>query len=133
MKPLFYSALFGSGLLVGTLLNHQPWVNSATAATGVGKYECVGFDSDDNGEAIVAIHNLSSSSIGGKLKWYKDDGDQVDDDVEFDIDGHGTVRESSNKKGIVHGTIKADGPIVVDGRLSNDKGMVSVKCQPRTD
>ena len=133
MKPLFYSALFGSGLLVGTLVSHQPSVGPVNAASGASKYECVGFDSDDNGEATVAIHNLNGSSIGGRVKWHKDDGDQVDDDIEFDIDGHGTVRESSSKKGIVHATIKADGPIVVDGRLKNDIGMVSVKCQPRTD
>lgn len=133
VKPLFYSALFASGLLVGAIAGQQSWTHSASAAGGATAYECVGFDSDDNGRATVSVLNMNSKSTGGTIKWYDENGDQVDDDVDFDIGKRATVRESTSKKGVVHAQVKADDPVLVDGRLQNDKGTVSVKCSPRAE
>ena len=132
-KSLIYSALFGSGLLVGMLLAQQPWALPASAASGATKFDCLGFDSDDNGRAIVTILNMTDKSFSGTLKWYDEGGDQVGDNVDFDVDGRGSVRESTTKKGVVHATIKADGPILVDGRLQATEVTVAVTCSPRTD
>lgn len=133
VKPLFYSALFGSGLLVGALVSQQPGAQLASAAGVATRYECVGFSSDDNGKATVSIFNMTDGSSSGTVKWYDNSGSQVSDNVDFDVDGRGTVQESTSKKGVVHASIKANGPILVDGRLQSDKMTVGVKCSPRTD